>query len=333
MIPTAQHGHTHGRHPADPDAFRHEALFFAGDEEFLDGTLPFLEQALLGDEGVMVATDGRKTELLRKCLGRSAAPVEFVDMETVGRNPARILPVWQGFLEENLASGRGASGIGEPVWFGRSPAEVVECQFHESLLNLAFEDGPGWNLLCPYDASLLAEPVLEAARRSHPYLAVGDATDSGPGGGRRRRNEEFEHVVNVLPLSSALSEPRDAVDELEFEAHDLRAVRTFVRARAEDAALDPGRTADLVLAVSELAANSVRHGGGAGGLRTWREPSAIVCEVRDAGLIDEPLVGRIKPAPDQIGGRGLWLVNHLCDLVEVRSSEEGTVVRVRMNLG
>ena len=143
-------------------------------------------------------------------------------MEAVGRNPARILPLWHEFLDANVAAGRGAAGIGEPVWFGRSPAEVTECQFHESLLNLAFAEGPGWKLLCPYDASLLAEPVLEAARRSHPYLVrqrqAAPATSA-------THNEEFEHVANVLPLSTALSEPRDEVHQLEFGPSDLGAVR------------------------------------------------------------------------------------------------------------
>ena len=46
--------------------------------------------------------------------------------------------------------------------------------------------------------------------------------------------------------------------------------------------------------------------------------------------IEEPLVGRVHPATDRPSGRGLWLVNHLCDLVQIRSSPQGTVVRVYM---
>jgi anti-sigma regulatory factor (Ser/Thr protein kinase) len=36
----------------------------------------------------------------------------------------------------------------------------------------------------------------------------------------------------------------------------------------------------------------------------------------------------LTPAPDREGGRGLYLVNQLCDLVQVRSSDQGTTVRV-----
>ena len=45
-----------------------------------------------------------------------------------------------------------------------------------------------------------------------------------------------------------------------------------------------------------------------------------MCEVRDAG--------RERPAIDRDGGRGLWMVNQLCDLVELRSGDMGTVVRI-----
>jgi anti-sigma regulatory factor (Ser/Thr protein kinase) len=38
------------------------------------------------------------------------------------------------------------------------------------------------------------------------------------------------------------------------------------------------------------------------------------------------------PDGEQEGGRGLWLINQLCDLVQLRSSPEGTSVRMSMRL-
>src|SRR5207244_2662029 len=61
-------------------------------------------------------------------------------------------------------------GIGEPIWAGRSPAELVECHRHESLLNLAFAGSPAWWLLCPYDTATLDAAVLEEARATHPLV-------------------------------------------------------------------------------------------------------------------------------------------------------------------
>ena len=85
---------------------------------------------------------------------------------------------------------------------------------------------------------------------------------------------------------------------------------------------------DFVSAVNEIATNSVRHGGGAGHLRLWSEDRTLVCEVADRGTIDDPLVGRRRPDPRRPGGFGHWIANQLCDLVQVRSSARGTVVRL-----
>ncbi len=80
--------------------------------------------------------------------------------------------------------------------------------------------------------------------------------------------------------------------------------------------------------MDELASNSIRHGGGVGLLRCWREADTLLCEVHDAGQIEAPLVGRSRPTPEARCGRGVWLVNQLCDLVQIRSAAAGTVVRV-----
>jgi anti-sigma regulatory factor (Ser/Thr protein kinase) len=94
--------------------------------------------------------------------------------------------------------------------------------------------------------------------------------------------------------------------------------------------MDPGAVADLVTATSELAANSVMHGGGSGTLRLWFENGALLAEVEDRGRIEEPLVGRLRPDISQEGGRGLWLANQLCDLVQIRSGAGGTTVRLHL---
>ena len=87
-----------------------------------------------------------------------------------------------------------------------------------------------------------------------------------------------------------------------------------------------------MLCVNEIAANSLLHGGGSGVLRVWAEPSTLICEVADSGTIADPLVGRQSPSLERVGGRGLWLANQLCDLVQIRSGAAGTVVRLHVRL-
>jgi anti-sigma regulatory factor (Ser/Thr protein kinase) len=61
----------------------------------------------------------------------------------------------------------------------------------------------------------------------------------------------------------------------------------------------------------------------------WREGKKLLIDFEDRGTIEEPLAGRLHPAADQHGGRGLWLANQLCDLVQIRSGALGTTVRVQ----
>jgi anti-sigma regulatory factor (Ser/Thr protein kinase) len=132
------------------------------------------------------------------------------------------------------------------------------------------------------------------------------------------------------PFAAPLPDPPREPAAQSFELASLAELRGLVAGHAAAAGLDPDRTADLVLAVDEVATNSLRHGGGRGTLRIWRDEGALVCEVRDAGRIEDPLVGRERPALDRDGGRGLWMVNQLCDLVQLRSFPGGAVVRLHV---
>ena len=85
-----------------------------------------------------------------------------------------------------------------------------------------------------------------------------------------------------------------------------------------------------MLAVNELAANSVRHGGGRGELRVWQEDDALVCEVARRRLHRRPARGRAASRPEQLGGRGLWMVNQLCDLVQIRTPPHAPLNTVRV---
>jgi anti-sigma regulatory factor (Ser/Thr protein kinase) len=113
---------------------------------------------------------------------------------------------------------------------------------------------------------------------------------------------------------------------------DLSQVRALVRQHAREAGLTEGRASDLVLAVSEVAANTLRHTPSPGTLAIWHDEHEVVCEIHDEGTITDPLVGTRKPPPGASGGHGLWLVRQICDLVELTSDGNGTTVRMHMAL-
>lgn len=292
----------------DSTRFRHEALFYAGVEQFVRRTARYIREALVAAEPVLVAVVESRAKLLREELGADAENVEYLDMERIGRNPARIIPAWQDWVQRNRPRGRPFRGVSEPLWPGRSSAEIRECQKHELLLATAFTGGPGWSLLCPYDLEALPVDVIATAHRTHSGMTAGSV------------------LVDPLP---DLGPP---IVELRFNLGALPDLRATVREHADELGLAEHRVSDFVLVADELAANSVRHGGGGGTLRLWRQGSYAVCEVHDEGVITDPLVGRRRPDfAHHVGGAGLWTANRLCDLLLIRSAEAyGTSVRAHL---
>jgi anti-sigma regulatory factor (Ser/Thr protein kinase) len=301
--------------------FDHEALLYADHDEFLRGTVPFLEQGLRAGEPMLVAVEAEKIAAIAAALHRGADQVQFADMARLGANPARIISAWHEFVSAR-DGGTPVRGIGEPIWAGRSAAELVECQRHESLLNLAFATTPAFRLLCPYDTRALPPAVIDEARCSHPRVVRG--VDELP-------SDAFRGLDAIArPFAAAMPEPPADAECYGFDAERLPFLREVVAAHASLAGVSPRRARDLAFAVNEVTTNSVRHAGGRGVLRMWTDDGAVVCEVGDAGHLDVPLAGRLPPTGES-GGWGLWLANQLCDLVQLRSYPAGTAVRLHMH--
>jgi len=136
-----------------------------------------------------------------------------------------------------------------------------------------------------------------------------------------------------VPPSRSLPLPSPTNDAMYHTYRsDLSQVRALVLRHAREAGLAESRANDLVLAVSEVAANTLRHTQSSGTLAIWHDEDKVVCEIHDKGQITDPLAGRYKPAPGASGGHGLWLVRQVCDLVELTSDANGTTVRMHMAL-
>jgi anti-sigma regulatory factor (Ser/Thr protein kinase) len=301
--------------PTDP--FRHEALFYEGEDALVDGLLPFLRDGIAAREPTLVVLDAGKNARMRRALSGDADHVQFADMAVVGANPGRIIPAWRDFVDAH--PGRPLRGVGEPLWAERGAAEMSECHRHEALLNVAFADSPGFWLVCPYDIATLDPVDVERARVTHPHVSAGESHYPG---------DEAHAAPFAEPLLPPASEPISVA----FDADSLGALRRKVADRARAAGLGAERAYDLLIAVSELAGNSVRHGGGRGVLELWGDGDTLLCEVRDAGTIEPPLAGRERPSGGQVGGYGLWLANQLCDLVQVRVLPGGSTVRLHMHV-
>lgn len=304
------------------DAFLHEALMYAGSDELLEQTSKFIEEGIEAGEPTFVVIDAATIGMLSARVG-SHPLLTFADMAVVGANPARIIPAWQSFVDDHV-HGQPLRGIGQPVWSGRTPQELVECERHESLLNRAFAGSANMWLMCPYDVSSLDADTIRTAERNHPLIA-----DSGSS----RASSTFPGIFELSrPFDAPLSEAPAGATELGFDESGLSSVRSWIAAEATALGLPRSKVEEFVLAVGEIATNSVRHGGGSGRARLWSHDGVVVCEVTDRGSIEDPMVGRREPSPEQEGGFGFWIANQLCDLVQIRSYSTGSVVRLHMRL-
>jgi anti-sigma regulatory factor (Ser/Thr protein kinase) len=244
----------------------------------------------------------------------------LIDMADLGRNPARIIPAAQSFADEY--PGEHVYCLWEPAWPARSAAELLEVARHETLCNVAFR-GHRMTIVCLYDTARLPAEVIIDAERTHPVVVSS---------GAQRLSSTYLGAGRFPPGSDDPLPPpgRDAAS-VDFDGQ-LGLVREFCARQAHAAGLAPARVGDMVLAVSEIAANALGHAAGGGIVRSWRTSDEMVCQVEDHGHISDPLAGRRRQPPDARGGHGLWLVNRVCDLVERRTGPAGTITRLHMRL-
>jgi anti-sigma regulatory factor (Ser/Thr protein kinase) len=126
----------------------------------------------------------------------------------------------------------------------------------------------------------------------------------------------------------------------DFDSATLYTLRAAVQAHADRIGLSENRINEVVLAVHELAANAIAHGGGRGRLRMWDLAGTLSCEVVDDGPANAGAAPGRSEAPDPWpaedgrseardpwpaeDGHGLWLVRQVADHLDLRSGPRGT---------
>jgi anti-sigma regulatory factor (Ser/Thr protein kinase) len=296
---------------------RHSAWFYDAPGEYLAAIREFVLAGLASGDAVFVVVPG--SHLPDDWLP-GAADLTVADMRELGGNPARLIPALRAFADRHQR--HRVRYLGEPAWRGRSVAEFREIAKYESLLNQAFADADV-TALCAYNAAELSGTVIADADGGHPTVCSH---------GREHANPQYRGAA-VWPdsLTTPLLAPATA-RVLSYDG-DLRPVRELVATVTGQAGLSPGRSTDLVIAASEVAANTLRHTSGGGVVRLWATDAEVLCQLEDTGYITDPLAGHWRPGSDLAGGQGLWLVNQVCDLAEIRSSESGTTIRLHMYRG
>jgi anti-sigma regulatory factor (Ser/Thr protein kinase) len=115
------------------------------------------------------------------------------------------------------------------------------------------------------------------------------------------------------------------VDE-RFDGGTLHRLRAAVAAHASDLGLTRPQMERVIIVVGELATNAVRHGGGRGRLRLWRDQTLLRCQVGDHGPGMPDTVGAARPDPMAASGRGMWICRQLSDDLVVAAGPFGSTV-------
>lgn len=302
--------------------FDHPALLYDGLDEYTSAVGAYVRSAVTSGDAVMVAVPEVNLTPLRDTLTDVRAEVVFADMTVAGRNPGHIIPgVLLAFAARH--PGRHISIVGEPIWPSRSAIEYPACATHEALINAVFA-GRDASILCPYDVTGLGQDALADAWRTHPVMITRDGRRPSPS------------YADPIETADRFNEPLPPVPpEAEIfpyaTAQDLSRVRAFVADRACKAGLPEQRIDDAVTAVNELAENSILHADGVRSIALWPEADCLIVQADDHGTFADPLAGRVPPPLNVPGGRGLVLVNHLCDLVRVHRRPDGTSIRVHLH--
>ena len=311
-----------GASPTAPGSFVHQALIYGSEQEFVAAALPFVEQGTKAGEAVLVAVQERNLDALRQRLSPDSA-VELRTVEQWYENPSRTREKFAAWVAAHR-NGHRVRLIGEPPWPLSSEPRIREWARHESVLNVAF-DGLPLTFICPYDARVLPDSVLEHARRTHPEICAPSGVIESD------RYADPQAYCRQLNGEGRVREGRPAV-EADLASVDLSLVRRLVESEARGAGLEEDRVADLVLAVNEIATNALVHGGPPASIRVWRRGDGeeeIVFDVRDGGAgVADPLAGQLRPDAGRGRGWGLWIARMVADAVEIRSVAGGSGVSV-----
>lgn len=119
-----------------------------------------------------------------------------------------------------------------------------------------------------------------------------------------------------------------------FDRATISDVRRHIGRCATAVGLTAQRLDDFLIALGEILANAVVHGGGRGEVALRLDGGQVHCVVSDHGT-GLPSGYTIGADPDvrALGGRGLWLAHRLCGQLSVRSSAAGTRVELSFNVG
>ncbi|WFE34748.1 sensor histidine kinase [Micromonospora sp. WMMD975] len=298
----------------------HEAILYDSDEHLLAVVLPFLTGGVEAGEPTVVGLGARNADLVRRALPAGAG-VTFLPGGDVYARPTGAIRAYRELLAGHVAAGATQIRIvGElpPVVFGATWDWWAR---YESAINHAYDEFPLWSM-CAYDRRVAPPHVLADVARTHPRIAGPDDAHEPTGVYTEPVSYLAEHHPAPLDPLQHTTPAVDLTDPTPARA------REAVRA-ADHGLLSPDGVDDLVMAVSEVVCNALRHGTTPVRVRVWCAADRIVVTVHDRGPgPKDPYAGLLPAGDGSEGGLGLWITHQSCDHVTSHRDADGFTIRL-----
>lgn len=241
--------------------------------------------------GKTLAMERKRHHLSQSELGRRIGGAVQATISSWETGVTQPLPDQVFAIEDEL----GLDGGSLSQYLGYIPADQGPVCCRSTMEHIEAERWPAWGkrlMLSAYQEVEAAAREIEAARRG------------------------MEPDLGEEPLSPPPSDAAETV--LTPERPPWRDLLQDVTHHGEDFSLSHKQVGDYMMMVRDLAEYSLKAAGsGEVVLRTWRKDETVVCEVSHPGVIS-----------DDESERGLAEADRVCDLVQVRSSPDGTVIRL-----
>ncbi|MFC0033891.1 anti-sigma factor RsbA family regulatory protein [Micromonospora chaiyaphumensis] len=300
--------------------YYHEAILYDSDEHLLAVVLPFLLGGVEAGEPTVVGLAERNAELVRRALP-TGTEVTFLPGGDLYARPTAAIRAYRKLLGSYVAEGARQIRI-----VGELPPAVLGATWdwwarYESAINHAYDDFPLWSM-CAYDVGATPSRVLADVVRTHPRVAMPDGSHV-PTDGYTEPAAYLAERRLMLPDPVERTAPAvELVDPAPAQARD--AVRAAHRGQLPADHLD-----DLVVSVSEVVSNALRHGVPPVRMRLWSAPDRMVVTVQDRGPgPTDPYAGLLPAGNGAAGGLGLWISHQSCNHVALHRDADGFTVRL-----
>lgn len=303
----------------DQARFRHEALIYGSDEDFLAVAVPFLREGAANGDVTLLGVDPRLQRLALAEVNGAAGAIGLLDGADYLDGPLPALAGSRSMHQRHLDAGarriRMLGGAPHTPW--------ADWWRYEAAINHLFAETPLWGV-CPYDARCTADDVLQDVERTHPHVTAPGRVDP-----RRLAYEDPATLINGRNRAAG-GQLDQTPPDLELADPGPTTARRALEQAAHHTLLEDHDIDTLCLCVAAILANARQHGAPPVRVRVWTAPDHVDVTIRDSGRGPaDPFVGLLPGPGGASGDPGTLHTIYLAlSSVALYTDEDGFTVRL-----